>query len=982
MKKNLLLNAYGALLLLLGLSAAACQRDPAGGDAGFLRQDRALSVSVTVAPPDDPQLTKSAFDGAPDAVKNYNLLVYTDGVLAAKYYREGSGELVLRVGAGSICDYYCVANVGDVSGCFQVGVSRENELAAWTLSTPVAGAEALPMAWSARNLSFSRADLLAGARLPVTLKRLVAQYDIVLDRSGLQRYAFSATSLSLCGPTVVTPFADSKATSSAVRTDYAVQADLAALNRGGATHYYPLENRWGVLLPGNTDPWAKVPGNLPSGAQPSYIELSGQVVLTDGSAVTFPVTYRFYLGANAVSDFDVVRNRVYTVTLSLSDTAIERQEPSWKVEKGSYVEHDLVVTPESIAIEAEESCWFSAEWVTLVNGRETAREDVSFQCDWSVDDDLAAVTTTWSSFKVTGCNTSDRAVSGAVGAVFQRDGQRYEASAELTVRAPFRPYLEASVEELVWDYDESGGAARRAVTITSNVSWQAEFAEGDSDFALTSSSGNGNGSFMAAPVRDNETAASVTGRIRICNAKYGLECFIDLEQLPYYRRKDIRTIYYSLSLEPGEADIAADGVQSYVATLYCYRDAARTDCFFRESRLTTYLAYWTSSNPSAAVMRDEYGRETVNGYMSSFAHGTNTRHGTGYLETTITVMPLWDGVDSASALLRVADIPEVPIETIYRLEVSVTPDAIESDGTAQARAWLLESRDDGATWTPVEEVTSEVAWVCSDTDVATVDSDGTVTGCYQDSTATTVRITGTYAGVTPSVSDYADLAVAGKDPGPGPGPGPDPDPVLIALTFDEEHYELVWVAGGQVHTARSFTLTAHYDDGSTVDVTATADYTDMGCLALDAAGGLLEATAACSDKTLTASYGDLTTTASYSAEDLEEPVGLTGLHLESQDNTALEFIIDALDVELRKVLSGDTRILDVSADLVLETTGPVVSDGYRSDRGWLLHFTSSASSGTDPATGTITFRYTRDGLTAQRQITVLCDANRHITWRD
>ena len=206
--------------------------------------------------------------------------------------------------------------------------------------------------------------------------------------------------------------------------------------------------------------------------------------------------------------------------------------------------------------------------------------------------------------------------------------------------------------------------------------------------------------------------------------------------------------------------------------------------------------------------------------------------------------------------------------------------------------------------------------------------------------------------------------------------------MLTDLTFNQSHYALVWVSGGQVHTSRPFTVTAHYDNGTTVDVTAKATYTDMGCLTIKAASGLLQATAPCNNKTLTATYGSKTTTASYSAEDLEVPVGLTGLHLESQDNTALEFIIDALDVKLQKVLTGDTRILDVTADLVLKTTGPVVSDGYRSDRGWLLHFTSSATPGTDPVTGTITFRYTRDGLTAQRQITVLCDANRHITWRD
>ncbi|MBQ3743306.1 MAG: DUF4906 domain-containing protein [Bacteroidales bacterium] len=976
MKKNIFLNVLGrwALLLGLGMAAAGCQPDPAGGGAaGFLRPERTMPVAVTVMPPDDPTLTKSAFTGSDDVVNNYSLLVFDEGVLAAKYYHAGNGDLVLSVPAGRPRDYFCVANLGDVTGAFTVGVSREADLAGWLLPAPVAGAAGLPMSWQDCGLVFSRAQLLAGAHLPVCLKRLVAQYDIVIDRSGLERYSFTPTSLSLCGPAAVSPFADSRSRADAVRTDYAVAADLAALAAGRAAHFFPLENRWGELLPGNTDPWAKVPGNLPSNARPSYIELAGQAATTDGSGLSFPVKYRFYLGANAVSDFDVIRNRVYTVTLLLSDAVIERTEPSWKIETGSYVEYSLDVTPRAAEIACDGSCWFTAELVTLVNGREAGREDVSFECAWSVDADLAAVTTTSMHFRVEGNNTTERAVSGYVCAYFRHEGVQYEASAKLTVLAPFRPYLEASVDFMRWDYDEYGGAVGRGITVSSNVAWQAELVEGTGDYQLTSSSGSGNGSFMVYPIAENETVESVTGRIRIYNATYDLECLVDLEQLPFYRRKDIEPVYYRVTVEPEEADISADGRQTYTATLHLYRDAACTDCFYREVRLATILADWTSSNPSAAVMH------------KNVAQGVNTRHGNSYLETTITVSPWWHGAGSADALLRVADIP---VETIYRLDVSVTPMAIACDGTAQAQAWLQESNDGGESWSNVRDVTSAVNWESSDPSVATIASDGTVTGCNSSENAATVRITGTYAGVSPSVSDYADLEVAGADPGPGPGPGPgpdpgpDPDPVLTELTFDQSHYTLVWVADGQVHTARPFTLTAHYDNGTTVDVTAEADYADMGCLSLDAAAGLLEATAACSDKTLTASYGNLTTTALYSAEDLEVPVGLTGLHLESQDNTALEFIIDALDVELQKVLTGDTRILDVTADLVLETTGPIVSDGYRPDRGWLLHFTSSATPGTDPVAGTITFRYTRDGLTAQRQITVLCDANRHITWRD
>ena len=79
-----------------------------------------------------------------------------------------------------------------------------------------------------------------------------------------------------------------------------------------------------------------------------------------------------------------------------------------------------------------------------------------------------------------------------------------------------------------------------------------------------------------------------------------------------------------------------------------------------------------------------------------------------------------------------------------------------------------------------------------DNAVAKINSSGAITGCNTDENAVTVRITGSYSGVTPSVSGFADLEVAGAEPGPGPGPGPgpDPDPVLTDLTFNQSHYAL------------------------------------------------------------------------------------------------------------------------------------------------------------------------------------------------
>ena len=332
------------LSVVLAVLPTGCQNPfPADTGESAIRSGRKICTSLSVAPADGDVAVKSSFTGSDGAVANYNLLVFEDGVLAAKYYKDSAGDLAFEVVAGHPYDYRCVANVGDVTAGFAVGATTVSTVDAWRLETPVAGATGLPMAWRADGVTFSSAQLKAGARLEIPLTRLVAQYDIVIEKSALARYDFTASALSVCGPAAVTPFTTSRAAASAVRTDYALAQDLQRLNGGNTAVFYPLENRYGMLLPGNADPWRKIPESIPETDHPTYIELEGQATMTDGSALGIPVKYRFYLGANATTDFDVKRNSVYTVTLCLTDAAIERSEPSWKVEKGAYTDDRSLV---------------------------------------------------------------------------------------------------------------------------------------------------------------------------------------------------------------------------------------------------------------------------------------------------------------------------------------------------------------------------------------------------------------------------------------------------------------------------------------------------------------------------------------------------------------------------------------------------------------------------------------------------------------
>ena len=337
------------------------------------RGGRPVGSALSVLPSLDPGRTKSAYTGDPATVADWCLLQFDadDGLLVARYYQASGADLTdIAVVSDHPYDWYAVANVGDMTRSFTPGLSTEAQADAWLATgfdaVALAASGGLPMSWKVKGLAFSQAQLRDGARLTIDLTRLVAKYDITIDRSGLAAYVFTVTGLTFEGPSSVGPFlAANRAEDGAVSSDRATAADVAALNAGDAATFYALENRYGDLLSGNTDRWRKKPANLPAGACPSFVEVKGTARdRIDASAPLIPVTYRFYLGGDATANFDVIRNTSNTVTLLLSDAAVEAAvaelengaggDPIWKVEAGSYTDdRSLAFAHEDITLPAD-----------------------------------------------------------------------------------------------------------------------------------------------------------------------------------------------------------------------------------------------------------------------------------------------------------------------------------------------------------------------------------------------------------------------------------------------------------------------------------------------------------------------------------------------------------------------------------------------------------------------------------------------------
>lgn len=332
-------------------------------------RDHKISSRIEVVPsPDEGPETKSSFAGNESRIDTWTLIQLDEGtskvVKAYTWTRKNADDTPnisnIEVQYNKEYRWYAVANAA-VPSSIVPGAARsvvEAMVLACIPKDSTSTATTLPMAWkSASTSSYTKADLSGDnpATLNVSFDRLVAKWSVTLDKSLLSQYGFTATGLQLKGTGTVTPFAASKASSALTVTDQATAADLSSLNAGNAVVFYTLENMNGsgssVLKTIGGNAYQKKQSNIKEGVYPSYIEVTGTISVLDGSNLSIPGTYRFYLGADNTQDFDVVRNRRSTVTLCPTDEWVNnaikevKQEadwtmetPIWKVEAGDFTD--------------------------------------------------------------------------------------------------------------------------------------------------------------------------------------------------------------------------------------------------------------------------------------------------------------------------------------------------------------------------------------------------------------------------------------------------------------------------------------------------------------------------------------------------------------------------------------------------------------------------------------------------------------------
>lgn len=272
-------------------------------------------------------ITRSTISPDEEAINDLNLYAFCDGKLISSQYFEQDNKLELKLLFGHRYNLYALANMGKV-----VAPVDEEEFirtCCYRITDHYDMDQFLPMSWSYEGFVVdSWAD-----RITVYLERLVAKVCFSVDKTALK--GLEVNSVRLCqSAAAVWPFkfsTGSYVTSSddVLNGDCASAEDLSALNKGGDVAFYALENCYGDLLAGNTDPWAKVPDNITDKSSLcTYLEVD--CTFKDGYFYSGDITYRMYLGTDGLSNFDVRGNSLIKVQLFLTDDALKKV--SWRID--------------------------------------------------------------------------------------------------------------------------------------------------------------------------------------------------------------------------------------------------------------------------------------------------------------------------------------------------------------------------------------------------------------------------------------------------------------------------------------------------------------------------------------------------------------------------------------------------------------------------------------------------------------------------
>lgn len=323
---------------------------------------REVSFAAEIAGEECVQVKSILSAGVETKMSDVTLASYgSDGMLKdVRYYDSGFDSMPLLVESVGSSNIYALVNMGDMSVKFP-----ESESA-------ISGIEYyLQSYYSIDNKGFPMSGALSYSPLPhsrgiIEVHRLFAKLCVRITHRSLDGYTLSSPyAYNMCNKSLylrqanrrLLPFSDngSKALKPSDilglsdnhqnlndRNAYPGSLSQGALGPGPGYAqdttlvFYVPENVQGNLLPQNDDPYAKVYDAISDIDGRSYSDLCTYLEFNARRENTLgysgEVMYRYYLGADNTSDFSLVRNKRYDITLDFTEEGFFAE--NWKVTRG------------------------------------------------------------------------------------------------------------------------------------------------------------------------------------------------------------------------------------------------------------------------------------------------------------------------------------------------------------------------------------------------------------------------------------------------------------------------------------------------------------------------------------------------------------------------------------------------------------------------------------------------------------------------
>ena len=344
------------LWIIVSCSVNELQERDASGSSENLQD---ISFAMEIAGEEIVEVRSVLPDNIESKVSDLTLASYgMDGRLTdTRYYQSGFDSMPLYVSPEGLSNIYALVNMGDMTGSFPAYESQVSGIEYYVQSYSAVGDQGFPMSGVLEGFSPGRSD---GT---VSVKRLFAKLRIRITHRGLKGYSpTDYYAFNLCNKSLYLRQANSRLLPFSENGSRALKpADILEISdshqnlndrnayQGSQPQsgigpgpgyaqdttliFYVPENVQGALLPSNEDPFGKVYDAISDIGGRSYSDLCTYLEFNARRENTLGysggVMYRYYLGADNTSDFSLVRNSRYELTLDFTEDGFFAE--SWKV---------------------------------------------------------------------------------------------------------------------------------------------------------------------------------------------------------------------------------------------------------------------------------------------------------------------------------------------------------------------------------------------------------------------------------------------------------------------------------------------------------------------------------------------------------------------------------------------------------------------------------------------------------------------------